>query len=210
MAEVNDLVVRGSATVSSMKVVGNTNLLGNTNLEGETTVNNIKINDMTITNTDTIKYLMNFVYPVGSYFITENSEKFGSIDDVEKYFGGTWAQVEGGRFLEAYTGTINDSVRHVDAGLPNIKGDFAVKRFEDGENFPVWANTIATNAFYDALNHGSSSRPNVEGTKSGSAYAYRSVMFDASRYSNKYGKSSTVQPQARRVYIYYRITEFEG
>lgn len=41
--------------------------------------------------------ILDFIYPVGSYFITESSD-YNTVAKVQAHFGGTWVQVTG-RFL---------------------------------------------------------------------------------------------------------------
>lgn len=57
--------------------------------------------------------IVNLVYPIGSYFITENSN-FNTVTKVANHFGGTWVRVEG-RFLygsssAGVTGGSNDAI----------------------------------------------------------------------------------------------------
>ena len=70
------------------------------------------------------KYLLDFIFPVGSYFITHNSA-YATKAAVEAHFGGEWMAVSSGYFLEATTGA--DAGGAHDAGLPNIKGTFSAE-----------------------------------------------------------------------------------
>ena len=124
---------------------------------------------------------MDMIYPVGSYYITESSD-LNTAAKMATKFGGTWAQLDDGRFLEAVTGGAGSDKS---AGLPNITGTFA------GGDLPT-----ATGAFTDLGQNGSK-------VGAGSAQ-FRNKSFDASRSSSIYGNSTTVQPKSRTVYIYRR------
>lgn len=216
MAKVNDLVVRGSATVSSMKVVGNTNLLGNTNLEGETTVEgSIKFQSTSTEgnlfpdNTDTVKYLMNFVYPVGSYFITQIYD----LEAVKNHFGGEWEQVTSGHFLEACDSGAGGTMK---AGLPNLKGAFAFAQtdysgdyvnWQGGDEGPERTDGKSPGRLFTQADSDSTGRK-IDGLDS---YVKCRIMnFNANTYNEIYGNSSTVQPKSRKVYIYYRTGLYNG
>lgn len=149
-------------------------------------------------NLKSVSEIVNLIYPVGSYFITESSN-FNTVAKVQAHFGGTWVQIESGRFLEACSSSAGT---HKSAGLPNITG--AV----DGNNWGLaqadtWAGT-------GALWQLSKGTQDASTTKSGSKCW--KVHFDASKgevhsgtYRNDvYGKSDTVQPKSRTVYIYRR------
>lgn len=142
--------------------------------------------------------ILDFVYPVGSYFITESAD-YNTVAKVQAHFGGTWTQLDAGRFLEAVTSGAGSNKA---AGLPNITG--AV----DGNNWGLaqvdtWAGT-------GALWQLSKGTQDASTTKSGSKCW--KVNFDASKgevhsgtYRNDvYGKSDTVQPKSRTVYMYRR------
>lgn len=75
----------------------------------------------------------------------------------------------------------------IQAGLPNIEGEFKTTQYRDEES----------GAFY---------RSNTGGTflANGSSYPDVDVAFDASRSSSIYGNSTTVQPQAIKV-LYYIV-----
>lgn len=57
--------------------------------------------------------ILDFIYPIGSYFITESSN-LNTVEKVQNHFGGTWTRVEG-RFLygsssAGSTGGSNDAI----------------------------------------------------------------------------------------------------
>ena len=143
------------------------------------------------------KYLLDFIFPVGSYFIT-HSFNFNTVAKVEAHFGGTWIAIPSGYFLEATTGN-NASSTHP-AGLPNIKGSFY--RGKSAELSVMTTDIAPTGAFQR-------SETAVSGkgcsNSSGSYTGYTAVTFDASKVSSIYKDNiTTVQPKSTLVYIYYR------
>lgn len=83
---------------------------------------------------------------------------------------------------------------YVEAGLPNITGWFTA----DNAGF---ANSGAGGAF------GNSSNTSKNRT-TGSNASYPTVNFDASRSSSIYGNSTTVQPKATEMYLYFYVGNF--
>lgn len=142
--------------------------------------------------------ILDFVYPVGSYFITESSN-FNTVAKVQAHFGGTWTQLDAGRFLEAVTSGAGSNKA---AGLPNITGTV------DGNNWGLYnaGQFTGTGALWQ-LSQGS-----YDGSRTQSDARCMKVHFDASKgevhsgtYRNDvYGKSDTVQPKSRTVYMYRR------
>lgn len=63
-----------------------------------------------------LQAIADYLYPVGSYYITESSE-LNTVAKMNAHFGGEWIALDAGRFLEAGT-----SVANKEAGLPNITG----------------------------------------------------------------------------------------
>lgn len=132
----------------------------------------------------------NFIYPVGSYYITE-SQELDTVDKMNAYFGGTWERLETGRFLEAGT-----SVSNKEAGLPNITGvttdNFHYAGVARGENSGCFQ-------IDDSL-------PRAMAIGSGSGVGVYHTRFNASLSNSIYGNSGTVQPKSRVVYIYKRTS----
>lgn len=91
-------------------------------------------------------------------------------------------------------GTIDPTVlgNLVEAGLPNITGNFAIDKTSYG-----WSSSYVDGAFY---NNGTTANGN-SATQSGQA---PKIGFSASRSSSIYGNSTTVQPQAIKV-LYYIV-----
>ena len=84
-----------------------------------------------------------------------------------------------GRFLEGANANVGT---YKDAGLPNITGSIGVA---------VGDRNIATEAFY---NNGNAGQSKTSGASLDGEYYTATKTFNASRSSNIYGKSSTVQP----------------
>lgn len=130
--------------------------------------------------------ILDFVYPVGSYFITE-SPNYDTVAKVQAHFGGTWVQLDAGRFLEACT---SGAGTPKNAGLPNIKGSIGDVMAGEGS---------ASGAFQQDI----VGTLNIYKTKN-SEY-WKNINLDASRSSSIYKDSvTTVQPKSRTVYMYRR------
>ena len=134
--------------------------------------------------------LLDFVYPVGSYFITESSS-FSTVAQVEAHFGGTWQMIPAGYALwTADSGAGNT----ISAGLPNIKGTLPKCIGVYDGNTPTGA---FTKAGRDADNGGYANY-----------YGRGSYNFNANSGATTSGiyrdDVTTVQPPARKVYAYKR------
>ena len=118
------------------------------------------------------------IYPVGSLYI-------GTTDTcpIANLFG-TWEKVSEGRVLQGVSGS-QVAGATVEAGLPNITGEF--RTVNSGNLSGAFYNTTTTTANW-LYGNGN----------------LRNVIFDASRSSSIYGKSSTVQPPAYLVNIWKR------
>ena len=126
------------------------------------------------------------IYPVGSLYI-------GTTDTcpIANLFG-TWEKIEEGLCLQSVKG---DQVAGttVEAGLPNITGTFSTSNVWIGHYYS------ATGALNDTQGEAS----NKAGDGGTTTYV-KKYSFNASRSSNIYGKSSTVQPPAYLVNIWKR------
>ena len=137
--------------------------------------------------------LLDYCYPIGSYFITENAS-YNTASAVASHFGGTWTKLDTGRFLESTTIAAGANKT---AGLPNIKGAF-------------YDNFVGQN-YYNTPDGGAftiQSKPtlNFKATwvSSGGEATFQNMVFDASSSNSIYGSSTTVQPKSRTVYMYRR------
>lgn len=98
-----------------------------------------------------------------------------------------------------FTGLRDTVGKYVEAGLPNISGTFGAN-FTQGNFF-----NKGTGAFgsYRVSNE------NTNAPSQGSAYSNNNMWdFDASRSSSIYGNSTTVQPPATQMYLYFYVGQF--
>lgn len=138
----------------------------------------------------TIAELRDAIYPVGSIYLSINNV------NPKTFFGGEWELLPEGYALWTCSSNGGDTIT---AGLPNITGRFSINGHPDSLIFEE-------GAFY--------SIGNIVGT-AGSHWGMtgvswftqaRSYYFDASvKGTTLYGKSSTVQPPAYKVYAWRRI-----
>lgn len=142
----------------------------------------------------TLYGLMDLLYPVGSYYITESSS-LNTVDKMNSYFGGTWERLEDGRFLEA-----GSSISNKDAGLPNIIGSITRKRGDLGESSSESFGSGALSPVFNPTSYG------LQNLSWGGTSRSSRIDFNASNSNAIYGKSTTVQPKSRVVYIYRRAT----
>lgn len=128
--------------------------------------------------------------PIGSYFITETE------DDPNILFGGGWEKLTG-RYVLQCSDDNHKAGTTVEAGLPNITGK-ATFILSDGENQTSYPDI---GCFYWGMyDHGWKSNSINEGP------AKRDLLFDASRSNSIYGRSVTVQPPARIVNVWKRVS----
>lgn len=133
--------------------------------------------------------IIDLIYPVGSYFITESSD-YNTVTKVQAHFGGTWVSLGDNRFLEAVS---TGAGTNKSAGLPNITG---VCKTDFSSTFKG-AIDESTGAF-------SLSSISKEAPTAVKSQGFGNLNFDASRSNSIYGASSTVQPKSRTVYMYRR------
>ena len=125
-------------------------------------------------------------HPIGSYFISQYS-----ISPAELY-GGGWEEIDAGKTLWTIPTTETGAGETIEAGLPEIEGGF--RTFLGTQTPPTQAfeqGTVYTNA------------SNISGG-SNNNYPLTWVRFYASNSNDIYGKSSTVQPPAIKVYMWRR------
>lgn len=126
--------------------------------------------------------ILEALYPVGSVYITTaNTCPLSTLIS-----GSTWELVSSGRVLQG-ADSGHSAGTTIEAGLPNITGDFKTTQWAD-------------------INSGAFIRDYTAGNfvAQGSNYPDVGVNFDASRSSSIYGNSSTVQPPAYCVNIWKR------
>ena len=126
--------------------------------------------------------------PIGSYFLTETE------DDPNVIFAGGWEKLTGRYVLQCSDDT-HAAGTTVKAGLPNIKGK-ATYINSDGVDQNMYPDS---GAFYWG-------RYNAGILLGSSGTGKRDLMLDASRSNPIYGRSDTVQPPARIVNVWKRVS----
>lgn len=128
--------------------------------------------------------------PIGSYFITETD------DDPNVIFGGGWQKLTG-RYVLQCSDDSHKAGTTVEAGLPDITGK-ATFLLTDGVDPTVYPD-LGCFSWGDYNSSGRISITNNEPSK-------RDLLFSASRSNPIYGRSDTVQPPARIVNIWKRVS----
>ena len=138
---------------------------------------------------DQANAMLDYFYPVGSYYETSNVDFDPNTD-----WGGTWEKVDDGLFLQS-TQTASKVGTNVAAGLPNITGGGNTCAYGESRGFTVsrWG-AFTTGGTYNF-------KP---GTSTTWQTNYLGLQFDASQSNAIYGRSTTVQPPAELVYIWHR------
>ena len=95
-----------------------------------------------------------------------------------------------------FTGLRNSVGDYIQAGVPNITGSF----YATGDY------VTESGTFTGAFKAGSNVSRNDCGT--GNRHEYPALDFDASRSSSVYGNSSTVQPPATQMYLYFYVGNY--
>lgn len=128
--------------------------------------------------------------PVGSYFITETE------DDPNVLFGGGWQKLTG-RYVLQCSDANHKAGTTVEAGLPNITGS-ATYISTDGMDQTAYPDFGCFSwVTYD-------SRWKLSTVDDGPVK--RDLLFNASRSNPIYGRSDTVQPPARIVNVWKRVS----
>nr|DAL94584.1 MAG TPA: baseplate protein [Caudoviricetes sp.] len=129
--------------------------------------------------------------PVGSYFITETE------DDPNVLFGGGWEKLTG-RYVLQCSDDSHKAGTTVEAGLPNITGKatYLQTNETDQKNYP----DLGCFSWADYYSYSWNTRVVNDGP------AKRDLLFSASRSNPIYGRSDTVQPPARIVNVWKRVS----
>lgn len=137
------------------------------------------------------------VHPVGSIFL--------STSDVEPagLYGGTWEKIAEERTLMGAS-TTHPAGTTVDAGLPNITGNFNSRPHVIGSPGVGGPITGADGKLFVHLPQASDNKDNSMAEASG-IYKDDVIFFDASRSNPIYGNSTTVQPATYYINIWKRI-----
>lgn len=128
--------------------------------------------------------------PIGSYFITETE------DDPNILFGGGWQKLTG-RYVLQCSDDSHKAGTTVEAGLPNIKG-----QTNNGVQTFGWESSVQPSIGAIVA---SPVKPEMAGTR-GNGYGGIWIDFDASKSNSIYGNSDTVQPPARIVNVWKRVS----
>ena len=129
--------------------------------------------------------------PIGSYFMTETD------DDPNVIFGGGWQKLTG-RYVLQCSDANHKAGTTVEAGLPNIEshdGPYVYQYTPAGQGANFNSGCIIWNNNGGGVNSGP-----FPSTGSGNFY------IDASKSNRIYGNSDTVQPPARIVNVWKRIS----
>lgn len=177
------LAIRGSvaeATGTSVRggQVNNASWAGNATTQATTS------NGTAIATTAWVrKFMLDTLYPVGTVYLSTTQSCAPAA------LGGTWTAIAEGYALWTTT-TASTGGKTIEAGLPQISGGFRAYGYGGPGSsgaFGGW------NSNSNTLRNGSTS-----------GYNYVEYDFYASRSSEIYSKSNTVQPPAYRVYAYRR------
>lgn len=130
-------------------------------------------------------------HPVGSIYQTISPE-----NPSVTFGGGTWEKIAQDRVLMGASNT-HTAGTTVEAGLPNIKGGFGFSSYSGSGGWLFVAS--ATGAFTGRDGSGAVAQAGTAGVRGAVA-----VDLDASKSSQIYGASATVQPPAYFTYIWLR------
>lgn len=142
-----------------------------------------------------MKAMIDVLYPVGIVITTatDNTPKPG-----EEYGLAQWEEIGRDRVLQ---GCSTGAGNTIEAGLPNITGEFYLRPLSDG-------NGISWNDRHGAIESKIVANPNDSSASIANGTEYRpmgGLFFDASKSNGIYGKSNTVQPSALKVHFWKRI-----
>ena len=132
--------------------------------------------------------LFNKIYPVGSIYLTVATSTTGSVSPAS-FFGGSWERLSEGYALWTASSGAGGTIS---AGLPDIigtLGNFSSSFLSKSGAFYSWT-TYSGNCPGQQWNGGGAQ-----------------ISFSAGKSNSIYGKSSTVQPPAIKVYAWKRIPD---
>ena len=166
--------------------------------------------------------MLDFIYPVGSYFITQNTN-FNTVEKVQAHFGGGWIRVNSRTLYASSNDNVgvdegSNTVTLTEDNLPahkhnrgnmNITGAFHIRQ-ANGDMSIIARESIGA---MECQGYDTGYAQWANGINTGSwKYHPEKVTFDASRNwtgeTSSFGKASPdaidVKGAVRRVYIYYR------
>ena len=133
--------------------------------------------------------------PVGSYFLTETE------DDPNILFGGGWQKLTG-RYVLQCSDDSHKAGTTVEAGLPDIRGNVTLNDHIGINDFSSFVFDGADGCFSAS---GSGQRA-IVGAVGDATIDNGTLTFSASKSNGIYGKSDTVQPPARIVNVWKRVS----
>lgn len=152
---------------------------------------------------DLKSFILDFIYPVGSYFITENTA-FNTAAKVKNHFGGTWIQVTDcflyGSNSSSAIGTTGGSVQHKHSlGTPNDTDARALIQFNYYDNGGGIGSLVADY---------------TPGYKPSEAFIVSGTIISNHDYGDRSGatrvvgdtKTANSMPPYRTVFMYRRLT----
>ena len=146
-----------------------------------------------------ISNILEAIYPVGSIYIGTTSTC-----PIAALGVGTWTLVSAGNAL--WTGNGSNANTTINAGLPNVTGNFIAVNHYNYDNASV---KTAINGAFEVNNFPSTTGANIQQNTTPSGDGVWSIGFNANNGASTkgiYGNSSTVQPPAYVVNVWRRTT----
>lgn len=131
--------------------------------------------------------------PIGSYFITETE------DDPNILFGGGWQKLTG-RYVLQCSDANHKVGTTVEAGLPDIQGSLVLHSAEQANIIYITSGAMTLKQKHNSY------RSPAQLTETPNATSGGEFTFKASSYNSIYGNSDTVQPPARIVNVWKRVS----
>lgn len=139
-------------------------------------------------------------HPIGSYYLTEGTE------NPQDFIGGGWEKLTG-RYVLQCSDDSHKAGTTVEAGLPNITGDTGSLNWSDNDSsaldYDTWLNSSGPYERRLFVVNGEHIVP-IYSQEAGLRRV--GVNFNASRSNPIYGRSDTVQPPARIVNVWKRVS----
>ncbi len=136
------------------------------------------------------------IYPIGSIYLSLSNTSPANL------FGGTWEMLPEGYALWTAKST-GEGGQTIAAGLPNITGKVEIWGTDTGRAYMSYDGEVFKSSGQETGNH------RLQGnTNSNSATKQKGFTFDASKggVDPIYGKATTVQPPAIKVYAWKRVS----
>lgn len=139
-------------------------------------------------------------HPIGSYYLTEGTE------NPQDFIGGGWEKLTG-RYVLQCSDDSHKAGTTVEAGLPNITGDTGSLNWSDNDSsaldYDTWLNSSGP---YERRLFAVNGEHIVPIYSQEAGLRRVGVNFNASRSNPIYGRSDTVQPPARIVNVWKRVS----